>query len=451
MPSSARPSRYRARPWSIAFLTLVLAPTAWAASGASCDMALENPVRWEKALDRLIDCNLDVQLAAQQLELSKADLLIAGQHPNPTASFSATSINSQRPIQPKGQDMQVDWQARIDQLIELGGKHELRKAAAERGVLASRWQSADALRTALLALSYTWIDLWSAQEKERLLEASLVDFRRIQELSEIRYRSGDISRAELSRITIDLQRIVNEREQARIERARAQQQLAFLLAIPKDERDLGLASPWPAIQGEFPAADPIMVRPEIAAADALLEKAKVGRELARSLQTRDVSVGLSIDRYPAPTGDGTTYGMYASVPLFAWHRHEGEIARAEAEYTNALVIRRRLETQAFTEQSRVLQDRSVSLVRWKSLRENALPLGEAVASGTTLAHQQRAIGVLDLLDAMRTYRQLQIDTLNSRVDFEKADAVARATLRVSPQADDPVFRRVGAPSPQRQP
>lgn len=446
------------RPWpmphlrtsSIRFLgalifSLTACGTLQAADDGICLATIEVPVRWEKALDRLVRCNPDVQLAAQQLNMSKADLTIAGQRPNPIASFSASSINPQR-IRPSGQELQVDWQGRIDQLIELGNKRGLRVNAAESGVLASQWLSADAMRTTLLALSYAWIDLWAAQEKERLIDGSLADFRRIWNLSKIRYQAGDIAKADLNRITIDLQRIENDREQARIDRARAQQNMAFLLSTSSDQRELLLASPWPAIQGDFPFVDPIEVRPEIASANALLDKARAARELAQSLQTRDVSLGVSIDRYPGPAGDGTTLGLYASVPLFAWHRHEGEIARAEAEYTSALIGRRRVESQALTEQNKALHDRSVSLLRWKGLRDNALPLGESVAASIQLAHQQRAIGILDLLDALRTQRQLQIDTLASRIDFEKADAVARATLRVSPQANDPVFRLVGAPA-----
>lgn len=440
--------------WHVFLLPLFALPfhhNASASGDATCHAAIETPIRWEKAIDRLVRCNADIQLAVQQLDMAKADLMIAGQRPNPVASFGASSINPQRGIQPKGQDMQVDWQARIDQLIELGNKRGLRLNAAESGLAASQWQSADALRMALLALSYGWIDLWAAKEKEQLLEKSLADFQRIRELSAVRFQAGDISQADLSRITIDLQRISNERELARVDRIKAQQNLVFLLALPPQQKEMVLASPWPAIQGDFPAADPIHVRPEIAAADALVEKARASRELARSLQTRDISVGMSVDRYPSPAGDGTTYGLYASIPLFAWHRHEGEIARAEAEYTNAFIARQRLESQAITEQNKALHDRSVSQIRWKGLRENALPLGEAVAAGTQLAHQQRAIGVLDVLDTLRTYRQLQIDVLGARVDFEKADAVARATLRISPQADDPVFRFVGAPTIARKP
>jgi hypothetical protein len=43
---------------------------------------------------------------------------------------------------------------------------------------------------------------------------------------------------------------------------------------------------------------------------------------------------------------------------------------------------------------------------------------------------------------------LQADTLEARLQFEKSDALARALLRVSQQANDPVFRFVNVPETQ---
>ena len=417
----------------------------FAAQDGACTDSLATPMTWGSAVDRLVRCNADVRLALTQLESARAERIIAGQIPNPQASFGAASINTQKGIKSGNQDYQVDWLARIDQLIERGGKRDLRISQAESGLLASRWQSADTMRTALLALSHAWSELWAAQERESLLDSALVDFRRIEEVSRIRFNAGDIAQADLSRVVIDLQRIENDREQARSERIRAQQLMAFLLMMPLDATDLRVASPWPALQGSFPEPDAIIIRPEIAAAEALLEKAKSARELARALGTRDVVVGIQADRYPAPAGEGNTVGLYASVPLFAWHRFEGELAKAESDYTAALVARQRLENQTRTRQVQLLQEREVSLERWRRLRDNALPLGDRLSVSIRLAYEQRAISLLDMLDSLRVYRLLQIDTLEARLQYEKSDALARALLRISPQANDPVFRFVGMP------
>jgi cobalt-zinc-cadmium efflux system outer membrane protein len=100
----------------------------------------------------LVRCNPEVLLSNTAIAGARAERQIAGQIPNPQASFGAGSINPQRGIKGSNQEFQIDWLMRIDQLIERGGKRGLRIARAESGLLASRWQAAEARRTGLLAL-----------------------------------------------------------------------------------------------------------------------------------------------------------------------------------------------------------------------------------------------------------------------------------------------------------
>ncbi len=440
-------SRPLVRFLQIVCLALVAAPIlpVDAQTAESCVEISPEHLEWSAAVERLVRCNPDVRLALTQLDGARADRIVSAQIPNPQASFGAASINPQKGVKPAGQSYQVDWLARIDQLIERGGKRELRIRGADSGVLASRWQLADTIRFSLLALSHAWSELWMLQQRETILEELLGDFRRIERVSKTRFDAGDVSQAEWSRVVIDLQRIENERAQALVERIRAQQTLMLVLAIPPEAGEMRLAGPWPALQGSFPQLEAGAVRPELAAAEALLEKARADRELARQLGTRDVVVGVQADRYPPPAGDGNTFGLYASIPLFAWHRHEGELARAEAAYTAALQLRQQIEEQTRTQQIHVLRERDVALSRWRRLRDGALPIGERLSGSIRKAYEQRAIGLLDMLDTLRVHRQIQMDALEARVQFEKSDALARALLRVSPAANDPVFRFVSIP------
>ena len=342
----------------------------------------------------------------------------------------------------------MDWLARIDQLIERGGKRSLRIAQSESGLLASRWMAAESRRTSLLALSHAWSELWASRQREALLESALLDFRRIEEVSRIRFDAGDIAQADHARVVIDLQRIENEQAQARSDRLRVQQILAFLLALAAPPADLEIAGPWPALSAGFPEVDAVSMRPEIAAARAQVERFKSARELARSLTTRDVSVGLQANRFPAPAGDGNTVGLYISIPLYAWHRHEGELAKAETDVTAAMTNLQQLEQQGQIQNAAILQERDIAWTRWRRLRDNALPLGERLSSSIRIAYEQRAISLLDMLDSLRVYRLLQSDVLDAQLQYEKSDAVARALLRISPQADDPVFRFVSVPETQ---
>ncbi len=70
-------------------------PSSAAASAAprDCGRQLSASLDWSTAQQRLLGCNRDVALARQSVALARADILIAGQRPNPTLSVGGESIS----------------------------------------------------------------------------------------------------------------------------------------------------------------------------------------------------------------------------------------------------------------------------------------------------------------------------------------------------------------------
>src|SRR5207237_5580246 len=103
---------------------------------------------------------------------------------------------------------------------------------------------------------------------------------------------------------------------------------------------------------------------DVRAAKSRVEAAAGGRDLARSLRNRDVTVGLSYDHYPvnpgfaagSGAGTGSTYGLFLSLPLFARYYYEGEIQQAEAGYGAALDTLEKARAQARSELARAGSD-----------------------------------------------------------------------------------------------
>jgi cobalt-zinc-cadmium efflux system outer membrane protein len=161
--------------------------------------------------------------------------------------------------------------------------------------------------------------------------------------------------------------------------------------------------------------------------------------LAHSLRTRDVTIGVQAERYAPPAGGGWLLGAFVSLPLFVNHRHEGEIARAEADLGIAAQSRARIEQQARADQRRLLDARASARLRRERIERDALPLAERVAANAELAYRKGAGTVLELLDALRQLRALQLDALQARLDHDRADAAARAEMLTAAAAADPVF------------
>jgi cobalt-zinc-cadmium efflux system outer membrane protein len=294
------------------------------------------------------------------------------------------------------------------------------------------------LRQQQLALAQAWIALWGAQERMRLQQDVLELFRRTLDAAQRRLRAGDIAAADVARIELDVRRAEAERTAAEGEAVAAGNAVAALLAIDPAAGAPRALGPWPAAQGAAalpPAAG--AERPDLEAARAQESAADAQSRLARSLQIRDVTVGVQAERYAPPAGGGWLLGAFVSVPIFVAHRYEGEVARAEADRAIAAEGRVRIEAQARAEQRRLLDAREAARARRERLERDALPLAERVAANAELAWRKGAGTVLELLDALRQQRALQIEALQARLDHDRADAAARAEMPTV--AADPVF------------
>ena len=91
----------------------MLVPAALASDAQGCAETLPLPIQWADAVGRLVRCNPEVLLSNMVIAGARAERQIAGQIPNPQASFGAGSINPQRGIKGSNQDYQVDWLIRI--------------------------------------------------------------------------------------------------------------------------------------------------------------------------------------------------------------------------------------------------------------------------------------------------------------------------------------------------
>lgn len=447
-------------------------PSSAAASAAprDCGRQLSASLDWSTAQQRLLGCNRDVALARQSVALARADILIAGQRPNPTLSVGGESISPSAGIGGGGPlDKQIDYTARLDQTFERGGKRQYRVEAAEQAWRAASWTAADTVRQTELALARGWIDLWGAQERLGLHQELAGLYQRTLDGARRRLKAGDISSADLARLELESQHAAAERAAAEGERIEARNVVAALLALEASARSLVAVDPWPVSEdgstsstssngsngsngsgagntsgtdlgnGGDSTGGAAALRPDLLAARAEAAAAAARGALARSLQTRDVTVGVQSERYARPAGNGWSFGLFASVPLFVHHASEGEIARAEADRARAELGATSLERQALADRQRLLDARAAARLRRERLERDALPLAQRVANDADAGFRKGAGTVLELLDALRQLRALQLDALTARLDVDRADAELRAGMLLPGSAGDPVF------------
>lgn len=376
----------------------------------------------------------ELKLADTVIAGATADVRTAAQRPNPDLTINALSISPQSgygggPLK----DKKMDTQLRLDQLIERGGKRDLRIKGAEARVDAAKFERDDTARQQLGDLRQAYYNLRLAQEKLTLARESAALYEKSAQAGRLRQKAGDLAPVDVSRLQIDQVRAEADARQAQADLAVAQQMLAYLIGRDAEAEQIVATDGWPQLEAIALNVHPLDQRPDLAAAQKRMAAAEADRDLARAKRSRDVTVGVQYERnlQNAPTN---SYGFGVSVPLFIWHEYEGEIGRAEADYNAA---RLQYDQQQAVAIGQVAQARNALLAsrdRMQRLEGGLLADAERVAKAAELAYSKGAMGLMDLLDARRTLRQIQIEAASARADYAKAlsDWQVQAEFRKNP-------------------
>lgn len=417
------------------------AMAADAADAGPAGLALSQQQAQSLALQR----NYDLAIAKATVASAQANVLSAAAAPNPMLGMSTSSIdlaghNGSGSLWRRS----VDTVVSVSQLIERGGKRELRRENAEFNVRAADADLRNVRRQLRLMVAHTYADLHAAQDRlaatrdaAQLLDAMLG-------AAQTRRKAGDIAGADVERVRVDALRVRNEVAAADAELKRARRALGLLLGEGEHADSLEAADSWPSLDEaelppNLPLASLIERRADVLAAAARVDAADAGTKLAESLRTRDVSVGMQYEHFPQPGGSGNaagnSVGVSVQVPLFTRYYYQGEIGASLAAQDAARENLSRTRAIAESEISTALSALNGAAERVRRNRDELLVAAEKAAAATEYAYKNGAVGVIDMLDARRTLRATRLDALAAQAEFSKALASWRAAIETddSPQ------------------
>ena len=411
-------------------LAVCTLPTAALAQAAAPVGALSLPQALLAARE-----NLDVTLARQGVLAARADILAANRAPYPVASARASQIDLHNGI--GGGNLltgkRIEKYIGLDWTYERGNKRELRTAAAQRLADAAEAELTDIRVQQQLGALGAWVDLLAAQERLGEVQEVVRSASSLAEIARRRVSAGDLAAQDQSRAEIEAQRAASDLRGAGLERDRAAVVLGVFLGSPAP---LGLRAEggWPALDdARRPAVDiPVLVeqRADVRAADARLAAAQALFQGALATRKADVTVGASAGHYP-----GTSTALVelrVQMPLFWGYYQQGEIARAQAQLSQAESYAARLRIAASAELQRLRQEALSAAARARSYETDILPRARRVAEQAEFAFKRGALSLTDVLDARRTLRTTLIEALAARAEYARADGAWQ--LRTQPTA-----------------
>jgi cobalt-zinc-cadmium efflux system outer membrane protein len=377
----------------------------------------------------LVSNNRDLLAARRAIAAAEAQQVIAGARPNATLSLNTSSISSNPGIGPGPLDnKRMDTVMRIDQPFERGDKRDLRLGAAAGLQRAAQNDSLDVLRQQLAVVRGAYYDLKQAQERGRVLSESAQLFAGTLSAAQIRLKAGDLAPADVAKVQVDYERAQNDARGAQAELTRARLALAYLIGTERAAPELTATDPWPAAEAADAEAveEAIEARPDVLAAKARFEAAEKLRDLAKAQRTRDITIGAQFEHYPSnlPTN---SVGFGVSIPLFTGNDFSGDIQKAEVDRYASLDFLERVRAVAATELRRAASDLNAAAERVARYDGSLLDAAGRSAQAAEFAFQRGAVSVLEVLDARRTLRAVQLESVAARADYAKALAAWRSS------------------------
>lgn len=408
----------------------LLAVFAAAAAGSVSPSCAARDLTLAETERLLATNNRELLSARRAVESAEAQRSIAGARPNATLSLNSSSINTNPGIGAGPlYNKQIDTVIRIDQPFERGNKRELRLDAAAGLERAAQNDSLDALRQQLAAARGAYYDLKQAQEKLGVLGENAQLFASTFSAAKARLKAGDLAPADVAKVQVDFERAQNDARAARSELLRAQTALAYMLGLEREAQELRAADGWPAVQRADPVAleGAIEGRPDILAAKARVDAAEKMLELAKAQRTRDITVGAQFERFPGNLPVNSV-GFGISVPIFNGNDFSGDISKAEVDRYSAVDGLGKARAIASGELLRAAGELDGAAERVERFDSSLLAAAGRSAQAAEFAFERGAISVLEVLDARRTLRAVQLEALAARTDFAKALATWRASL-----------------------
>ncbi len=400
--------------------------SAFSMAATPCDSDTPPPLLTKEiALNRLLQCNLDIVDSKRNIIANEANLTIAGQMQNPNLTIGIGSISPKLGVGSGSYfDKTIDNSIRYEQLIERGNKRELRKKSAESQLTASGEDVHDVERQQSISLLRAMVDLAAVDERINLLSQVVAIYEEALKSSSIRTEKGDLPAIDVQRQRIDANRAQIELRQAQTEAKSAQITLAKLLAW---ESRASLLRADPSILDIAPVNSSnfdLSSRADIKAAKMRVESAASQLDLAHALRKSDITAGVQYDHWPTSNantnGTGDTISFTVGIPLTVNHSYEGEIARANSDYEAAKESLLHIEANAKIEWERMNADVASAETNLEILQKEQLPRAEGVASTIELGYKKGALSLLELLDARRMLRQTRLDTLTARANLARA-------------------------------
>jgi cobalt-zinc-cadmium efflux system outer membrane protein len=395
-----------------------------------CAAAQTHTLTFDQAIDLALANSPGLKAARTQIDQNRAQEITAALRPNPVLQgdslflpiFSPSSFTFDNFNQTQQYDLGIGY------LFERGSKRQRRLQAARDQTEVTRLQVRDAERNLAFSVAQQFVTALLAKANLDFATSALESFRKTVEISEVRYKAGDISQGDLLKIRLQVLQFETDASAARVALQQARVALRQLIgydAVAADYQISGELAYQPLTESlEQIQARAVQNRPDLAAARQGTVAARSQIALARANGKQDLTTAVSFSHTAGQSSSSFSF----NIPLPVFNRNQGEIERTRFAETQAIYSAKAAEetvvkdVQSAFEQAKG-NESIVSLYLSGYLRQ-----AQESREISEFAFRQGAVSLIDLLDAERSYR-------NTELAYRQALANYAVTLQQLRQAE----------------
>lgn len=382
-------------------------------------------------MDIAVERNPAMNVANAQAAAALAGVISAKSYANPELEFGAGPSR----YKVGNQDTKANWNVGLSQALEYSNVRSARRELAESNIAiaeAGKQVTRVELRNRVKDAFY---NVLQRQAILKLVEGDRQLLSQIRDRVKLRVDVGEAPKYEL--IKADTEQLAAERDYqtalVRITEAKAYLRGLSSNALPTDYELIGELPMKETLPQMSELKAHISESPQLAQLRASTKSAEAKLQLEERLRYPGLTVKAGIEQDP----DITSLRLGVAVPLPLWNKREGQIAEAKANIDQTQAVLTEREWALSRDLESAYQRYLIAQQQVTAFESGLLTQSEAVLKTAEAAYRYGERGILEYLDAQRTYRIVRRDYISARYDYVSAMLEIERLLGSNTLADSP--------------
>jgi len=423
---------------SILLATLTVLECLWVKPAAATETSRQpgSQLELKDAVQLARTKGLDLLLADATTKSAEADERSAGAIPNPAVSvvygrsiYYTQSQSSYFAVNPGSNNAYTvgltDQAAVVD---SLSGKRSLRQKVAHSAVQAAKMGRVAAEKLLVASVKLQYFQLALSEQVLDFMKETQSSTEQTRDLVKARFHAGSVSEADVARA----ESAKLEADQA-VDAAVGDQQvqqanMAFLLGVRGSTPNYDVDSKMldfrdPPLLAQLATSGLLQVaqrsRPDLKVAEYQELQARASLDLARRQRFPDIALSIGYTQF----GDGQnseqpsqiSVGLSAPIPVF--YQSQGEIAKAASNIQTQTVQRMKLNAQISSEVAASWASFTTARRRVLRMQTELLKQVDYALKLVTIQYEKGAASLLELLDARRTFNNVNLEYRQDLADY----------------------------------